>query len=157
MRRTQLYGYLPQPGCSGRPAGCVYGGWTFVITPKSCNWKIPIFFSIPLDTIQKLVDESPSENTLLEIVFFLKHETNCASMVNGLEAGVSPVKPVDRNILWTNHFRSMYQLMLIGGERIEWSSYFRILNNKLKLLKTEEDVWTICLDTMSSGLNNRRL
>ena len=45
MRRTQLMGYLMQPGCSGRPAGCISGGSTFVIlaTPQLDQFMFVLF------------------------------------------------------------------------------------------------------------------
>ena len=45
MRRTQLLGYLMQPGCSGRPAGCISGGSTFVIlaTPQLDQFMFVLF------------------------------------------------------------------------------------------------------------------
>ena len=52
MHRTQPIAYSPQPGCSGRPAGCVSGGWTFVlisvdwVTCNNTRRKVSTRFSI---------------------------------------------------------------------------------------------------------------
>ena len=42
MRRKQFLGYSPQPGCSGRHAGCVFGESTFVIVWITCDCPVLI-------------------------------------------------------------------------------------------------------------------
>ena len=62
MCRTQLLGYSPQPGCPGRPVGCISGGSIFM------TWHLLA------DTLQEIRAQYSQANKALAIVHVLRFD-----------------------------------------------------------------------------------